>query len=82
MKVLSLILFVISVVYLAIPIDFDNGILGYVDDFMFFMSSFCFMYSQFVNTYYIQIKLLLKMLSVIFCFMGAVSLLLMVLFLK
>lgn len=82
MRILSLLLFLMSIAYIIMPYDCDGTVIGYADDFMFFMSAFCFMYAQFMDRYKIKPIVLLKMLSVVFCFLGAVSLLLLVMFSK
>ncbi len=79
MKIFSILILILSIVYIIVPIDYDGTIIGYIDDFMFFMSAFCFVYAHFVNNYSTSSGVLLKMFSVIFCFLGAVSLLLLAL---
>lgn len=82
MRVFSLIFFVVSIIYVVMPIDFDTSIVGYIDDFMFFMSAFCLLYAGFVDKYRVRSVVLLKMLSALFCFVGALTLFLLILFLK
>lgn len=82
MRVLSVIFFIISLVYVIIPVDYDVTMIGYIDDFMFFMSAFCLLYTQFLNKYNIKSLMILKMISLLFCFLGAVSLFVLSLFLK
>ena len=78
LSLLSIILILIAVAYLIMPYDYDHNIVGKIDDFMFFMSAFCFLYSQFMSKYKVKAALILKMLSVVFVFIGALSLLLLV----
>ena len=78
LPLLSIILVLIAVAYLIMPYDYDHNLVGKIDDFMFFMSAFCFLYSQFMSKYKVKAALILKMLSVVFVFIGALSLLLLV----
>lgn len=82
MRAFSVIFFVLSIIYVVVPVDYDGTIIGYIDDFMFFMSSFCLLYASFMNKYNVHSVVLLKMLSALFSFVGALSLLLLVLFSK
>lgn len=82
MRVFSVIFFVLSIIYVVVPVDYDGTIIGYIDDFMFFMSSFCLLYANFMDKYNVRSVVLLKMLSALFSFVGALSLLLLVLFSK
>lgn len=75
MKWLSIVLLILSIVYIIVPFDYDETIIGRADDFFLFMSAFCFMYAQFLRNR-ISPYVLLKMLSAVFCFLGAVSLIL------
>jgi hypothetical protein len=77
-KVLSIILFILSIIYVIIKVDFDTTLIGMLDDFFIFMSSFCYMYSQFLNMK-IRAALLLKMVSLVFCFLGVATLLVLLL---
>lgn len=72
-RVLSVLLFIISIIYVFIRIDFDDTIIGFIDDFFIFMSSFCYMYAQFLNEK-IRATILLKFVSLIFCFLGVITL--------
>lgn len=77
-KVLSIILFILANIYVIIKVDFDTSLIGMLDDFFIFMSSFCYMYSQFLNMK-IRAALLLKMVSLVFCFLGVATLLVLLL---
>lgn len=77
-----MIFFVISIIYIVVPNDYDTSVVGYIDDFMFFMSAFCLLYAGFVDKYKVRSVVLLKMLSALFCLMGALTLFLLILFLK
>lgn len=69
---LSLLLFLLSIVYIVMPIDYDGPIVGVVDDFLLFMSAFCFMYSQLLSPVKLVAKTMLKMISLIFLLLGVV----------
>ncbi len=73
-KILSVFLFFIAIIYLILPYDFDVNIIGRIDDFFFFMSSFTYMYSCFVDENKLRVSLMLKMLSAAFCIIGALTL--------
>lgn len=77
-KVLSIILFILSIIYVIIKVDFDTSLIGMLDDFFIFMSSFCYMYSQFLKVK-IKATILLKMVSLVFCFLGVATLLVLLL---
>ena len=77
-KVLSIILFILSIIYVIIKVDFDTSLIGMLDDFFIFMSSFCYMYSQFLNMK-IRAAVLLKMVSLVLCFLGVATLLVLLL---
>lgn len=76
LKLLSIVLLIAAIVYLICPYDYDIGVVGKVDDFFFFMSAFCFVYSQFIKQ--ARVALIMSMISVVCCFLGAVWLLLLV----
>lgn len=73
-KLISIILFIISIIYLILPYDYDVNVIGRIDDFFFFMSSFTYMYSCFVDENRLRVSLMLKMLSAAFCIIGALTL--------
>lgn len=77
-KVLSIILFILSIIYVIIKVDFDTSLIGMLDDFFIFMSSFCYMYSQFLKVK-IKATILLKLVSLVFCFLGVATLLVLLL---
>ena len=81
-KIVSVLLFVLAIVYLILPYDFDKGIVGKVDDFFFFMAAFCNMYANFLEENKLRIILLLKVISGAFCVVGALCLVLLAIFLK
>lgn len=71
MRIVAIALLLAATVYLVLPFDFDDGIKGRIDDFMFFMSAFCFVYAQFMGINTVRAIVILKLLSAIFCFLGA-----------
>ena len=77
-KVLSIILFILAIIYVIIKVDFDTSLIGMLDDFFIFMSSFCYMYSQFLKVK-IKATILLKLVSLVFCFLGVATLLVLLL---
>ncbi len=74
-KTFSIFLFFLSIIYIIMPIDYDGTIIGMIDDFFIFMSAFCYMYAQF-NKNKLSAYMLLKMVSLIFCFLGTIAFLL------
>lgn len=76
LRILSVILIVLSIVYIIMPLDYDGPMFGIIDDFMFFMAAFCFMYSQFLNRRKKDSRELLKLISLCFLVLGAVWVLL------
>ena len=81
-KTISVLLFILSVGYIIIPYDFDKGVVGKIDDFFFFMAAFCNMYACFLEKHKLRVAMLLKVISGAFCVLGAMSLVLISLFLK
>lgn len=75
MKCIGVIVLLVAIVYLILPFDYDETLKGRVDDFMFFMSAFCFMYAQFMNINNVRAIVLLKFISAVFCLLGAIWLL-------
>lgn len=73
-KLFSVFYFILSIIYVVVKIDFDETLIGMFDDFFIFMSSFCYMYAQFLNGS-IKAIVLLKLVSLVFCFLGVVTLL-------
>lgn len=76
LRILSVTLIVLSIVYIIMPLDYDGPVIGIIDDFMFFMAAFCFMYSQFLNRRKKASIGLLKLISLCFLVLGAVWVLL------
>lgn len=74
MKCFGIFALLLSIGYLIAKCDFDDILIGRVDDFLFFMSAFCFMYAQFMSIKNVRAIVLLKFLSLIFLFLGTVSL--------
>lgn len=74
MKCIGVFALLLSIGYLMAKFDFDDTLMGRVDDFLFFMSAFCFMYAQFMSIKNVRAIVLLKFLSLIFLFFGTVSL--------
>lgn len=73
-KLFSVFYFILSIIYVVVKIDFDETLIGMLDDFFIFMSSFCYMYAQFLKGS-IKAIVLLKLVSLVFCFLGVVTLL-------
>lgn len=73
-KLFSVFYFILSIIYVVVKIDFDETLMGMLDDFFIFMSSFCYMYAQFLKGS-IKAIVLLKLVSLVFCFLGVVTLL-------
>lgn len=70
----------VAMVYFVIPFDFDRssiGILGYIDDFFFFLSAFCFSQYAFLNPAFAfasaRKKLLIISIILLVCGIGALS---------
>lgn len=74
MKCFGVFALFLSIGYLIAKFYFDETLLGRADDFLFFMSAFCFMYAQFMSIKNVRAIVLLKLLSLIFLFLGIVSL--------
>lgn len=73
--VLSIIYLLLSIIYLAMPYDYDKiTFIGRIDDFLLFMSAFCFVYTQFMSKYNIVANLILKILSAAFALFAAICL--------
>ena len=79
-QIISVILFVAVIVYMLLPINVGGGIFGRVEDFFFFMASFSNMYANFIGVEKIRASLLLKLVALVFCVLGAISLFLIVFF--
>ncbi len=73
-KLFSVFYFILSIIYVVVKIDFDETLIGMLDDFFIFMSSFCYMYAQFLKGS-VKAIVLLKLVSLVFCFLGVVTLL-------
>lgn len=78
LRLLSLLSIVVAILYLIYPGDYDNGIIGRIDDFLFFMSAFCFAYSQFIDNMHARASIILAVVSILFCLLGAIWLLLLI----
>lgn len=68
----------VAMVYFVMPFDFDRssiGILGYIDDFFFFLSAFCFSQYAFINPAFASARKKLLIISIILlvCGIGALS---------
>lgn len=79
-KILSVLFFILAVIYLVLPWDYDDAIVGMADDFLLFMAAFCYMYSQFIGKGKGRAVLLLRMLSFVFCLLAAIAFILLVFF--
>lgn len=73
-KLFSVFYFILSIIYVVVKIDFDETLIGMLDDFFIFMSSFCYIYAQFLKGS-VKAIVLLKLVSLVFCFLGVVTLL-------
>lgn len=56
-KLLSILLLAIAIAYVVMPIDYDGPIIGYLDDFMLFMSAFLNMMRTFYSNTIVRHKL-------------------------
>lgn len=73
-KILSILLFVMVIIYMILPINVGEGVLGRVEDFFFFMASFVNMYACCMNKNQFKAIVLLKLISLILCVLGALAL--------
>lgn len=78
-KAFAIFLLILSIVYVIVSFDKSDLIVGVIDDFFIFMSAFCYVYAQFVKRKS-SAYMLLKMCSVVFCFIGVISIILLMLF--
>ena len=70
-RVIGIVLVLAAIAYIAWRGDFDNkGVVGYVDDFMVFMSAFTFAYGSFQNPERRYIRRQLYMLSSLFALLA------------
>lgn len=77
-KLYAIALSLVAMVYFVMPFDFDRssiGILGYIDDFFFFLSAFCFSQYAFLNSAFASARKKLLIISIILlvCGIGALS---------
>jgi len=70
-RIIGIVLVVAAIAYTIWPGDFDNqGIVGYVDDFMVFMAAFTFAHGSFQRPERRYIRRQLYMLSSLFALLG------------
>ncbi|MBE6309880.1 MAG: hypothetical protein E7080_02350 [Bacteroidales bacterium] len=80
--IISVILFILVIVYMFLPLNVGRNILGRIEDFFFFMAAFSYMYATFINNKNIRAVVLLKLCALLFCMFGAMSLFVIVYFIK
>ena len=66
-RIMAVCAMVLALIYIVLPYDFDDTLIGRIDDFMLFMSAFCFVYSQFLSEVKARAKVLLNLMSLVFC---------------
>ncbi len=74
-KTVSIILFILAIVYLIIPVDYDGSYLGLMDDFFFFMAAFSFLISSFLKSLNKKAQLKLEFIALTFLILGVAVLL-------
>ena len=79
-KVLAITMLVLAIAYLIMPIDYDRGVIGRLDDFFIFMTAFCYLYASFFSGSNLRVAMLLKVISCVFAMLGAFTLLALSLF--
>ena len=69
---LSILLFILAIIYFIVPVDFDGSIIGFIDDILLLLASITFCLSQFIGAFQGKSIKSLNRLSLILLILGII----------